>query len=40
MARSGEICDHTKSGLLRRRGRNWIKTEPMMMMIVKIETQK
>jgi len=29
MARSSEIHDHTKSGQLRQRGRNLIKTEPM-----------
>jgi len=31
MARSGEIYDHMKSGQLRGRGENRIKTEPMMM---------
>jgi len=35
-----EIHDHTKSGQLRQRGRNWIKTEPMMMMTLgKIKKQ-
>jgi len=33
MERGGEVHDHTKSGQLRQGGRNWIKTEPMMMMM-------
>jgi len=35
MERSGEIYDHTKSGQLRKRGRNRIKTETMMTYEVK-----
>jgi len=30
--RSSEIHDHTKSGQIGQRGRNRIKTEPMMML--------
>jgi len=34
LPRSGEIYDKTKSGQLRRPGRNRIKTERMMMIIL------
>jgi len=35
MMKSGKIYDHTNSGQLRRRGRNRINTESMMMMMTK-----
>jgi len=34
IGRGGEVHDHTKSGQLRQRGRNRMKTETMMTMMI------